>query len=105
LRAGAERGSEIPRATPEGAFNGTLFIHALQANGPLTVRQPLRCHAARLGRCIDVHRTMPSVIPHVRVGAARPKKRIFVIAITSRVQSAALVLCALIVNVTFDGSS
>jgi hypothetical protein len=23
---------------------------------PLTVRQPLRCHAARVGRCIDVHR-------------------------------------------------
>jgi hypothetical protein len=23
---------------------------------PLTVRQPLRCHAAHLGRCIDVHR-------------------------------------------------
>jgi hypothetical protein len=23
---------------------------------PLTVRQPLRCHEARLGRCIDVHR-------------------------------------------------
>ena len=23
---------------------------------PLSVRQPLPCHAARLGRCIDVHR-------------------------------------------------
>ena len=56
---------------PEDAFNATLFINALQANGPLTVRQPLRCHAAHLGPCIDVHRTMPSVIPHVRVGAAR----------------------------------
>jgi hypothetical protein len=32
------------------------FIEALQANDPLTVRQPLRCRAARLGRCIDVHR-------------------------------------------------
>jgi len=32
---------------------------------PLTVRQPLRFHAARLGRCIDAHRTMPSVILHL----------------------------------------
>src|SRR5262249_46617987 len=24
---------------------------------PLTVRQPLHCHAARLGRCIDAHRS------------------------------------------------
>jgi hypothetical protein len=33
------------------------------------------------------------------------KKRILVIAITSRVQSAALVSSASIMNVTFDGSS
>ena len=35
----------------------------------------------------------------------RCKKRIFVIAITSRVQSAALFSDASIVNLTFDGSS
>jgi len=71
VRAPAERGSKIPRGTlgggcrrtPEGYINPTPYIGALQANAPLTVRQPLRCHAARLGRCIDVHRTMPSVIP------------------------------------------
>jgi hypothetical protein len=34
-----------------------------------------------------------------------PKSALFVIAITSRVQSAALVLWSSIVNVTFDGSS
>jgi hypothetical protein len=50
-------------------LNATPYLDALQA---LTVRQPLRCHATRLGRRIDVHRTMPSVSRTVRVGAARP---------------------------------
>jgi hypothetical protein len=58
----AERGSEIPRGdlglgglggTPEGYINPMPFIDALQANDPLTVRQPLHCHAARIGRCAD----------------------------------------------------
>src|SRR5262249_10487408 len=34
-------------------------------------RQPLRRHAARLGRCIDAQGALPSVTPR-RVGAARP---------------------------------
>jgi hypothetical protein len=42
------------------------------ASGPFnrSPTVPLPCCAP--GRCIDVHRTMPSVIAHVRVGAARP---------------------------------
>ena len=56
VRAPTERGSKIPRGTlgwgcrrtPEGAFNATLFIDALQPNGPLTVRQ--RRHHARRRR-------------------------------------------------------
>src|SRR5262249_32806038 len=50
VRAPAERGSEIPRRTlaygvggaPEGAFNATLFIDALQANGPFNAGWPSR---------------------------------------------------------------
>ena len=50
VRAPAERGSEIPRGTlaygvggaPEGAFNATLFIDALQANGPFNAGWPSR---------------------------------------------------------------
>jgi uncharacterized membrane protein len=74
--------------------------------GGLTFRQPLPAQGARLGRRIDVHRTMPSVIPH-RARRCHPtsKSALFVIAITSRVQSAALVLESSIVNVSFDGSS
>jgi hypothetical protein len=57
VRAPAERGSEIPRGDlwvggwevrHEDAFNATLFINALQANGPLTVRQPLRRSCASM---------------------------------------------------------
>src|SRR5215470_14097936 len=50
VRAPAERGSEIPRGTlaygvggaPEGTFNATLFIDALQANGPFNAGWPSR---------------------------------------------------------------
>jgi hypothetical protein len=52
----------------------------------LPLHQPLSKHRARLGRCIGAHRTIRPSSRRMRVGAARPKKRIFVIAITSRVQ-------------------
>jgi hypothetical protein len=62
-----------------------------QANGPFNRRQPLCCHVARLGRCIDAHGQYRPSSRRMRVGAARPNshpcaKRIFVIAITSRVE-------------------
>ena len=50
--------------TPEGAATICPSPKCRKQMTPLTVRQPLRFHAARLGRCIDAHRTMPSVIPH-----------------------------------------
>ena len=58
---------------------------------PLTVRQPLHCHAARLGRCIDAHRTS---VRHPAPCASVPpdptqlpaKRAFFVIAITQRAQ-------------------
>src|SRR6516164_2332438 len=81
-----ERGSEIPRGTLVGGCGryapralSTLRCSSTRCKqmAPLTVCQPLRCHAARLGRCIDVHRTMPSVIPHVRVGCRPTQKAHF----------------------------
>ena len=55
------------------------------------------------------HQSIPSRGAKTPSQRGRPrlrcKKRIFVIAITSRVQSAALYSYASIVNVTFDGSS
>src|SRR6516164_2995121 len=55
VRAPAERGSKIPRGpwvggcrrTPEGAFNATLFIDALQANGHRSPTVALPCCAPR----------------------------------------------------------
>src|SRR5262249_28878531 len=66
-RPTAERDSEIPRGPWVGGcrrYAGELHqpyaVHRRAANNqiaPLTVRQPLRRHAARLGRCIDAQGT------------------------------------------------
>ena len=107
---------------------GELFVLQRQVR-PVVPPRPLgplpvlpRRHQETFRRLVD-HRHLPFAnhfiamlpasgdapargdIPHAigaRVGAARPKKRTFVIAITSRVQSAALVSYSSIVNVTFD---
>src|SRR5262249_48250275 len=58
---------------------------------PFTVRQPLHCHAARLGRCVDAHRTS---VRHPAPCASVPpdptqlpaKGAFFVVAITQRAQ-------------------
>jgi hypothetical protein len=67
------------------------FIGTLQAGLPFNLPPTIGDQRARLGRRIDVHRTMPSVIPR-NARRCRPtqlsscKKRILVIAITSRAQ-------------------
>jgi hypothetical protein len=67
------------------------FIGTLQAGLPFNHPPTIGDQRAPLGRRIGVHRTMPSVIPQ-NARRCRPtqlsscKKRILVIAITSRAQ-------------------
>jgi hypothetical protein len=84
FRAPTERGSEIPRGDlgvgecrryARGRLQGyALHRHAASKGCLLTFRQPIGDQGTRLGRCIDVHRTMPSVIPH-RARRCRPTQR------------------------------
>src|SRR5262249_60913965 len=67
------------RRTPEGALNASLFIDALQANGPFNRSNRCAAMLRGLARSIDAHRTIRPSSRRMRVGAARPIARIAVV--------------------------